>query len=94
MLIPLVQSWGSLIKGPFAGMGIMDKMAEVLLTVWALSQESELPTLKLAFPARLQGAFRKARAFDYIVVEEEGARRRVYLDDLGAAYLDERGLRI
>lgn len=73
----------------------MDAMTETLLTVWALSQEgAEAPALKDAIPARLQSAFKRARSGGFIVVEAEGARRRVYLDELGAAYLDERGLRI
>ncbi len=63
-------------------------MLEVLLTVKALSQEPtvarETPMSK-AFPKRLAGVLRKARRLGYVVVDDDG----VYLDEPGAAYLDE-----
>lgn len=66
-------------------------MDEVLLTVWALSQETgNKPTLKSAFPKRLQSALRKARKLEYVVVDDQG----VYLDEAGSAYLSGKNYRI
>lgn len=61
----------------------MDAMLEVLLTVWALSQEPTKVTLKQAFPARLQSALRRARKAEFVTVDDDG----IYLDDAGCAYL-------
>lgn len=62
-------------------------MDEVLLTVWALSQIEGKPNLSRVIPDRLKAAFRRARKLGYVVVDDKG----VYLDDLGSAYLGERG---
>lgn len=69
----------------------MDAMDEVLLTVWALSQEiGNNPTLNSAFPKRLQSTLRKARKLEYVVVDDQG----VYLDEGGSAYLAGKNYRI
>lgn len=65
----------------------MDAMTEVLLTVWALSQEpGNKPALCHAFPKRLQSTLRKARKLEYVVVDDG-----CYLDELGSAYLTNNG---
>ena len=69
----------------------MDAMTEVLLTVWALSQEpGNKPALCHAFPKRLQYTLKKARKLEYVVVDDEGC----YLDELGSAYLINGNYRI
>lgn len=66
----------------------MDAMTEVLLTVWALSQETgNGPAISHAFPKRLQYTLRKARKLDYVVVDDNGC----YLDEAGCAYLANNG---
>jgi hypothetical protein len=66
----------------------MDAMDEVLLTVWAMSQETgNKPALKHVFPKRLQSALRKARKLEYIVVDDQG----VYLGEEGSAYVIRKG---
>lgn len=66
----------------------MDKMLEVLLTVWAISQEKgNLPKVGQAIPERLMSTFRKAKKLEFIVSNKDG----MYLDELGCVYLADHG---
>jgi len=70
----------------------LDAMLEVLLTVYAIQQEpGNMPPLNKLFPKRLQSAYKRARAKDYIIVDRR--YRDVCLDDAGCAYLDTHGYR-
>lgn len=63
----------------------MDKMAELLLTVLALSQEGYKGPLAHAIPERLAYTMRKARKLGYVHVDDDGA----YLEDEGAVVLEK-----
>jgi hypothetical protein len=72
----------------------MDAMVEVLLTVWALSDESNgcfrtfggegksVKVMKL-FPKRLHSTLKKAIKEELIVADDQG----VYLDEMGTVIL-------
>lgn len=62
----------------------MDTMAEVLLTVLALSQEGYTGPLSHAIPKRLQSALRRARKAGFVYVDDHGA----YLEEEGTVELD------
>lgn len=64
----------------------MDKMAEVLLTVLALSQENYKGPLSHAIPARLSSTLRTARKKGFVYVDDAGA----YLEEEGVVELESR----
>lgn len=61
----------------------VDPMTEVLLTVWAASQERQLGDTPMShiIPKRLASTFRKARKLGYVTVDDDG----MYLDELGSS---------
>jgi hypothetical protein len=64
----------------------LDSMTELLLTVFALSQENYRGPLSHAIPARLSSALRRARKAE--MVETDGG---IYLLDLGSQKLIDAG---
>jgi hypothetical protein len=67
----------------------LDEITEVLLTVWALSNENYRGPLTRVIPPRLRNAARRARRAEYYDVDDGGP----YLLDRGAAYLADQGFR-
>lgn len=61
-------------------------MTELLLTVWALSEEMYVGPISHAIPKRLMGAYRKALKLEYIV-NENG----VFVDEYGCSVLQNAG---
>lgn len=65
----------------------LDEITEVLLTVWALSNEEYRGAMSRAIPRRLHNAMRRARRAEYFDVDDKGP----YLLDRGVAYLQDQG---
>lgn len=65
----------------------LDEITEVLLTVWALSNENYRGPMSRVIPKRLHNAARRARRAEYFDVDKDG----VYLLDRGAQYLQDQG---
>ncbi len=59
------------------------KMVELLLTVWALSQEGYKGPTSHAIPARLMSTLRTARKQELVHLDDDG----LYLEDMGTVLI-------
>lgn len=81
------ETWRTdLLAARHAGHIVPNKLDEALLTVLALSQESYRGPVKAVVPRRLVATLRAARRQGLVEMDSCG----VYLEEPGAAYVDER----